>query len=599
MTEPTTQQLDFEGIKYWLRIPRDAQSRQDKLRILVSIHGKNGDARGYLNIVTDKNDDDRYALIVVAPQFPEKKDGFDHPESASHAWLHRLLHQHLPDLLARQEKLAVNTDKVYFFGHSKGGEFVHVYMLTYCSKDVLRAAICGPGRLRPSISYPLKNMPDYQDRLKAFVQSDVAIIMGTSDCASEKCLTNSSKENKWDDQNICLDEEAPGEYKWRRIREVIDYFNIELAPLLGEPYMKCIIQQQPPEWHPDGAFFPIPSGPATDPVCNKRIRFLWTPNASENNNPVQGHRGWRNYKTARQHLFESIPMLCPTTEVERHDWTSGWTVARFYTVGSATYLFLLKASDGTVHIHRMNVDGTVDTRVKDYDWTSGWTTAEFYTAGGVTYLFLLKASDGTVHIHRVNSNGTVGAQVEARDWTSGWTTAEFYTIGGNTYLFLLKASDGTAHIHRMNGDGTVGTQIDLHDWSSGWTTAEFYTVGGVTYLFLLKASDGTVHIHRMKADGTVGAQIQSHDWSGGWTTAEFYTAGGVTSLFLLKPDKGMVHIHQINADGTVGARAVTDIYEHAWSCGWTTTEFYTIAGATYLFLLSQSDGSVHIHKLSN
>lgn len=596
MTEPTTEQLDFEGIKYWLRIPKDAQSRQNELRILVSMHGTNGNAKDYLDIVTDPNDDDRYGLVVVAPQFLEGAE-FDFPESDSHRWLHELLHQHLPDVLAARG-LSVYTDKVYFFGHSRGGQLIHVYMLKYYSEDVLGAAICGPGLLRPNNRNPL-NMPDYLDRLKAFVQANVAIIIGTSDCANKECLTDSSMDNQWNERNVCGDStgDQQGRPKWQRIREVIDYFNNELAPLLGEAYMKCIIQQQPPEWHPDGAFFPIPAGPATNPVCNKRIRFFWTPNLLEGGKPVQGHRGWRNYPTARQYLFESSPMLCPTTEVERHDWTSGWTTAEFYTVGGATYLFLLKSGDGTVHVQQMNADGTVGARVKDYDWTSGWTTAKFYTAGGATYLFLLKTSDGTMHIHRMNPDGTVGAQVEARAWTSGWTTAGFYTVGSDTYLFLQKASDGAAHIHRINSDGTIGTQVDLHNWTSGWTTAKFYTIGGVTYLFLLKASDGTVHIHRIKGDGTVGAQIQTHAWSGGWTTAEFYTVGGVTYLFLLKAGDGTVHTQRMNVDGTVGDRVSVEAQEHDWPCGWTTAKFCTVGGATLLFLLSRSSGMVHIHKI--
>ena len=119
MTNPTTERLSFDGIEYLLRIPKDAQSRQNKLRVLASIHGSNGSATNYLKIVTDKNDDDQRSLIVVAPQFPEKKSApnsstngmnFDFPESDSYHWLHTLLHCHLPYVLAKRG-LTVYTDK--------------------------------------------------------------------------------------------------------------------------------------------------------------------------------------------------------------------------------------------------------------------------------------------------------------------------------------------------------------------------------------------------------------------------------------------------------------------------------------------------------
>ncbi len=181
-------------------------------------------------------------------------------------------------------------------------------------------------------------------------------------------------------------------------------------------------------------------------------------------------------------------------EIDRHDWSKGWTTAEFYTIGGVTYLLLLKKGKGMVHIHRMNTDGTVGPQIITYDWSTLWTTAEFYTIGGITYLFLLKESDGVVNIYRINTDGTVGAQVRAYDWSKGWTTAEFYTIGGVTYLLLLKKGKGMVHIHRMNTDGTVGPQIITYDWSTLWTTAEFYTIGGVTYLFLLKEHDGVVNI---------------------------------------------------------------------------------------------------------
>ena len=99
---------------------------------------------------------------------------------------------------------------------------------------------------------------------------------------------------------------------------------------------------------------------------------------------------------------------------------------------------------GNVQNHVVHDDGSIGALKGYYQWTNGWTSAGFYTAGSDTYLFILKAkgfgSDGNnVHIHKMNSDGTLGNQVEAHRWTEGWTTAQLYTTGSNkTQLFCLK-----------------------------------------------------------------------------------------------------------------------------------------------------------------
>jgi hypothetical protein len=60
-------------------------------------------------------------------------------------------------------------------------------------------------------------------------------------------------------------------------------------------------------------------------------------------------------------------------------------------------------------------NGTVGSRVENHKWTEGWTTANFYTIGSKTYLFLLKergagADGNNVHIHQIR-NGVSGHTV--------------------------------------------------------------------------------------------------------------------------------------------------------------------------------------------
>ena len=99
--------------------------------------------------------------------------------------------------------------------------------------------------------------------------------------------------------------------------------------------------------------------------------------------------------------------------------------------------------------HTMNSNGTVGSKIDDYDWTSGWTQAKPFTVGSNTYLFLLKEGNGNVHMHCIKPTGLIGPEIESHDWSSGWTSVDFYSVGGNTYLFLLKKSNGIVHIHEM------------------------------------------------------------------------------------------------------------------------------------------------------
>ncbi|HHC11456.1 MAG TPA: hypothetical protein ENK79_02335 [Campylobacterales bacterium] len=301
-----------------------------------------------------------------------------------------------------------------------------------------------------------------------------------------------------------------------------------------------------------------------------------------------------HYKITGSIFTETFPTIDKL--IKEYRWSLGWSSVEFYEINHQLYLFLLKVSDGTVHIHEMNSDGTVGRKVEEHDWSSGWTTAEFYTINNKTYLFLLKSNNGLVHIHEMTSHGTVGRKVEEYDWSSGWTTAEFYTINNKTYLFLLKSSNGLVHIHEMNSDGTVGRKVEEYDWSSGWTTAEFYTINNKTYLFLLKSSNGLVHIHEMNSDGTVGRKVEEHDWRSGWRRAEFFTTNNKTYLLLSKLS-GKIHMHQMNDHGKVGR--YIDVRQ--WGLLSTSLKPYKLGYRNFLFSIVEipmaSESFVHIHSL--
>jgi len=95
--------------------------------------------------------------------------------------------------------------------------------------------------------------------------------------------------------------------------------------------------------------------------------------------------------------------------------------------------------------------------------------------------------------------------------------------------------------------------------------------------------------------GAIGSEVAADSWTSGWTTAEFYTIGQETYLFLLKESGGAVHIQQMNTDGTVGERVQTS----DWTDGWTVARPFKVGSNPFLFLLKTADGTVHIQELDS
>jgi hypothetical protein len=182
--------------------------------------------------------------------------------------------------------------------------------------------------------------------------------------------------------------------------------------------------------------------------------------------------------------------------IATYHWTPDWTVSEFYEVGGVTFLLLIKGQDlnklqytpsamvpagsGKARIYRINSDGTVGPLVKEFDWSSGWSIARTYSVGQQTYLFLLKSSTGAVRIRGVQADGTPDEAQPAisYDWSSGWTTAEFEQNNGASFLYLGKSHDGTMKVYKMRPDGRVGSLIREYKSGFGWSSLTFYHVGG-------------------------------------------------------------------------------------------------------------------------
>lgn len=89
-------------------------------------------------------------------------------------------------------------------------------------------------------------------------------------------------------------------------------------------------------------------------------------------------------------------------------------------------------------------------------------------------------------------------------------------------------------------------------------------------------------------------KTQRYNWSSDWTSSEFYTIDGNTYLFLLKCVNGLVHVHKMG-DDFVGR----EIERHDWANGFTNVRFYEINNQTFMFHLKSGDGVFHIHEMNN
>jgi hypothetical protein len=242
------------------------------------------------------------------------------------------------------------------------------------------------------------------------------------------------------------------------------------------------------------------------------------------------------------------------------------------------------------HVHKINDDGGLGSEVTRYDWTTGWTVVRFFRLGFTDYLFTLKTSDGTVHITQMEGDGTVGRRVDTRNWRSGWTLVEFFKNGPDTYIFTLMKDTGEVDINRMNGDGTIGPKVDSYDWGDGWTGACFYNVTFTDYALFFKRSSGLVHIHKMNW-GKVGDRVQVVNLpDGGWRTAVHFSQGMDNRMFFLGDSKA--RISEITWDGKLG-RTIKD-YD-SWTAGWTHAVIYDKNWGKHLLSLKSSSGTVHVN----
>lgn len=335
--------------------------------------------------------------------------------------------------------------------------------------------------------------------------------------------------------------------------------------------------------------------------------------------------GWSSYwgkKYASSYVSGTLISLKSDSILYSDSWSKGWN-AGVYEINNQQYLFLLKHSNGLVHIHKIKKDGSVGTRVKKYDWTKGWSNFNFYKVKDKTYLFLMKAgggddyTNGLVHIHEMNNDGTVGKRVEKHDWTKGWRKIEFFNYKNKTYIILSK-DNGLVNIREMKNNGGVGELII--------NSKAFLKNSKVPFLFpeiKVITTPNAIYIYGINYNGkkTIYSQfkfyeknnkfkleqIDTQEWSKGWFDLDIYQESKDKSYFLISKGlnrNGIIHIHEIENlknDAKLGKKIDDNYFRNSFTMGiipterWTSIQYFKAKnGQLKLFLLDMFNGRVRV-----
>ena len=130
----------WPGAKYYLALP---EAVSETTPVLVSVHGISRNAREHAKIFAKQCND--FGCAVVAPLFTAndfpgyQRLGFGRKQTHPRSDL--ALNAILDEV---SERTGAHTDRVYMFGYSGGGQFVHRYAMTNPHR-VMAAALGAPG----------------------------------------------------------------------------------------------------------------------------------------------------------------------------------------------------------------------------------------------------------------------------------------------------------------------------------------------------------------------------------------------------------------------------------------------------------------------
>lgn len=182
---------------YFLYIPRQGGAGA---RVFISVHGISGNAREHADRFAPFAE--RYGVVLIAPFFPRKRfSDYQCLTRCSPKTTNRRADHALQRIVAEVENLTgAKTGRLYLFGYSGGGQFVHRYAMVYPSQ-VVRYVVGAAGWYTfpdPTVKYPrgIKarvDLPDIQFDPRRFLAVPATVLVGEWDVHAGTALNTSPR----------------------------------------------------------------------------------------------------------------------------------------------------------------------------------------------------------------------------------------------------------------------------------------------------------------------------------------------------------------------------------------------------------------------
>ncbi|MEA3363687.1 MAG: hypothetical protein U9Q61_10535 [Thermodesulfobacteriota bacterium] len=231
------------GQFYYLYLPQAEYSRTS---LFVSIHGVKRMAKEHADAFATFAE--RYGVVLVAPVFPA--DRFpDYQRLGVNKKSLRADHA-LHDIFEEVSMLtAINTDQLFMFGYSGGGQFVHRYAMAYPEK-VKRIVVAAPGwytfpdqeRKYPYGIAKTRKISGHGFDPARFLTIPSCVVVGENDTHRDNELRKGNKIDRQQGENRLERGKS-----WIRVMKkcaetyhLDTEFNFQVLPDSGHSFLKCM-----------------------------------------------------------------------------------------------------------------------------------------------------------------------------------------------------------------------------------------------------------------------------------------------------------------------------------------------------------------------
>ena len=233
-----------DGQRYFLYVPDSVLRNPEEAHILAAIHGYSGRINNADGISKVRNTAlkwaslaEEYGWVVLAPHFDEDRFNDAYQQlNLSIFGIGVRSDLRLNDLVDEVRQLipGINSRKIYLFGFSGGGQFVHRYT-AFHPQRVLRAVSAASGWYMwpdDGIPYPVGAatlLHESEPKIDELLTSDLLVLVGTED------TTDSSFRKTYGFYNLM---KMQGETRWERARNWVN----ELRQIAGRSNIRMSVQ---------------------------------------------------------------------------------------------------------------------------------------------------------------------------------------------------------------------------------------------------------------------------------------------------------------------------------------------------------------------